>query len=61
MTSSEASSAETRKDKISLRTIIPNIITLLALVSGVSAIKFAFTGNIEASAYAILCSAILDG
>lgn len=52
---------QTPPQKISLRTIIPNLITLLALASGVSAIKFAFIGAIELSAYAILFSAILDG
>ena len=47
--------------RIDMRLIIPNIITLAALCSGVSAIKFAFAGEMGLAVVAILVSALLDG
>ena len=47
--------------RMDFRVIIPNIVTLVALCSGVSAIKFALAGQMNFAATAILISAILDG
>ena len=53
--------SEQAKKRIDIRVIIPNIITLIALASGVTAIKFAVDGRFEYAAAAILISAFLDG
>lgn len=54
--------SENQKTKrLDFRVIIPNIVTLVALCSGVSAIKFALVGQMNFAATAILFSAILDG
>lgn len=47
--------------RLDFRVIIPNIVTLVALCSGVSAVKFALAGQMNFAATAILVSAILDG
>lgn len=47
--------------RLDFRVIIPNIVTLVALCSGVSAVKFALAGQMDFAATAILVSAILDG
>ncbi len=46
---------------VPLRLLIPNMITLAALASGLTAVRFAIEGRFEASAIAILAAAILDG
>jgi CDP-diacylglycerol---serine O-phosphatidyltransferase len=50
-----------RFQPIPLRLLIPNLITLLALCLGLSAIRLAIEGRIEASVFAILFAALLDG
>lgn len=46
---------------IPLTKLLPNIITLLGLVIGVSSIRFALDGQWEKSTYCILLAAIFDG
>jgi CDP-diacylglycerol--serine O-phosphatidyltransferase len=55
---------ESRKRRfkpIPLRLIVPNVITLLALCLGLTAIRFALEGRLEFAAYAVLGAAIFDG
>lgn len=46
---------------IPIRVIIPNIITLLALCLGLTAIRFAFDERWTVAVYSILIAAVLDG
>ena len=46
---------------VPLRLLIPNLITLLALCLGLTAIRFAFEGAIEWAVSAIAAAAVLDG
>lgn len=46
---------------VPLRLLIPNVITLAALAAGLTAVRFAIEGRLEAAAVAILAAAILDG
>jgi CDP-diacylglycerol--serine O-phosphatidyltransferase len=46
---------------IPLRTLFPNIITLLAICSGLTGIRFAIEGRVEMALAAILLAAFLDG
>ncbi|MGD1036435.1 MAG: phosphatidylcholine/phosphatidylserine synthase [Roseiarcus sp.] len=46
---------------VPLRVLIPNLITLLALCLGLTAIRFAFEGAIEWAVSAIAAAAVLDG
>lgn len=43
-----------------LRLLVPNLITLLALCAGLTAIRMAFEGKTELAVYLILLAAILD-
>ena len=45
----------------SLRAIIPNAVTALALVSGLTGVKFAIAGAWEAAVTMIMVAAVLDG
>ena len=47
--------------RIPLRVLLPNLVTLLALALGLTAIRFAIEGRFENSIYAIIAAAILDG
>lgn len=47
--------------KVPLRLIIPNMVTLLALCSGLTAVRMAFEGRWEFAVGAVLFAAILDG
>lgn len=56
--------AETRRrriGRISMRAIIPNMITLLALCAGLTAVRMTLEGRWELAVYAILAAAVLDG
>jgi CDP-diacylglycerol--serine O-phosphatidyltransferase len=44
-----------------LRFVIPNVVTLLALCAGLTAIKFAVEGRFEIAVLAIVVAAVLDG
>jgi CDP-diacylglycerol---serine O-phosphatidyltransferase len=46
---------------LSLNRLIPNILTLLALCAGMTAIRLALKGHFEAAATAIIIAGILDG
>jgi len=46
---------------VPLRLLIPNLITLLALCLGLTAIRFAFEGSMEWAVSAIAAAAVLDG
>jgi CDP-diacylglycerol--serine O-phosphatidyltransferase len=46
---------------ISVRTILPSVVTLLAFISGLSSIKFALAGKWEFAVAAILFAGIFDG
>ncbi|WP_181702576.1 CDP-diacylglycerol--serine O-phosphatidyltransferase [Chthonobacter albigriseus] len=53
---------KTRRIKaIPVRVIIPNMITLLALCSGLTAIRMTIEGRWEVAVYAVLVAAVLDG
>jgi CDP-diacylglycerol--serine O-phosphatidyltransferase len=45
----------------SVNRLVPNVLTLLALCAGMTAIRFALTGNFQAAVYAIIVAGILDG
>jgi CDP-diacylglycerol--serine O-phosphatidyltransferase len=44
-----------------VRHLLPNIVTLLALCAGLTAIRFAFEGRYDIAIYAVLFAAALDG
>src|ERR671917_839759 len=46
---------------VPFRVIVPNIITLIALCLGLTAIRLAFEGRYEPAAIAIVAAALLDG
>lgn len=50
-----------RLPRLSVNSLIPNILTLLALCAGVTAIRFALQERWEAAVAAIIVAAILDG
>lgn len=47
--------------RIPIRVLLPNLVTLLALALGLTAIRFAIEGRFENSILAIIAAAILDG
>lgn len=49
-----------RRPRLSLNVMIPNMLTVLALCSGLTAIRFAYEERWEHAALAILAAAILD-
>ncbi|HUI20702.1 MAG TPA: CDP-diacylglycerol--serine O-phosphatidyltransferase [Methylocella sp.] len=46
---------------VPLRIIVPNLVTLLALCMGLTAIRFAIEGQFETAVIAVIAAAILDG
>src|SRR5260370_756341 len=46
---------------LSINRMIPNILTLLALCAGMTAIRFAINGKFEASVIAIIVAGVFDG
>jgi len=46
---------------IPVRTLVPNVITLLALCAGLTAIRFAVEGRLDVALGAIVFAAVLDG
>jgi CDP-diacylglycerol--serine O-phosphatidyltransferase len=46
---------------VPVRLLLPNVVTLLALCAGLTAIRFAIEGNFEIAIYAVLFAAALDG
>jgi CDP-diacylglycerol---serine O-phosphatidyltransferase len=45
----------------SVNRLVPNVLTLLALCAGMTAIRFAMIGNFQAAVYAIIAAGIFDG
>lgn len=45
----------------SVNRLVPNVLTLLALCAGMTAIRFAIGGNFQAAVYAIMVAGVLDG
>lgn len=50
-----------KKRPISLRAILPNMVTLLALCAGLTSIRLAMEGRFEFAVFAMVLAAILDG
>jgi CDP-diacylglycerol---serine O-phosphatidyltransferase len=50
-----------RLSGFSVNRMVPNVLTLLALCAGMTAIRFAVSGDFEAACYAILAAGIFDG
>ena len=48
-------------DKLTLIQLLPNMITVTAIVAGLTAIRFGLQGNYELAVQLILLAAILDG
>lgn len=47
--------------RIPLRVVLPNLVTLLALCMGLTAIRFAVEGRFETAVTAVMAAAVLDG
>ena len=50
-----------RLSDFSINRMVPNVLTLLALCAGMTAIRFAIGGDFEAACYAIIAAGIFDG
>jgi CDP-diacylglycerol---serine O-phosphatidyltransferase len=57
----KASMRRRRFRAVPVRTLVPNVITLLALCAGLTAIRFAAEGTLEWAVYGIVFAAVLDG
>lgn len=53
--------SHTRLRDIPVRMLVPNVLTLLAICSGLTAIRFAIEGRMELALGAIILAAVLDG
>jgi CDP-diacylglycerol---serine O-phosphatidyltransferase len=50
-----------RLSGLSVNRMVPNILTLLALCAGITAMRFAMGGNFQAAVFAIIAAGIFDG
>jgi CDP-diacylglycerol---serine O-phosphatidyltransferase len=50
-----------RIPELSVQRMVPNVLTLLALCAGMTAIRFALNGNFQAAVLAIIVAGVLDG
>ena len=50
-----------RLSDLSVNRMVPNILTLLALCAGMTAMRFAMAGNFEGAVFAIIAAGIFDG
>ena len=50
-----------RLSHFSVNRMVPNVLTLLALCAGMTAIRFAISGEFDAACYAIIAAGIFDG
>jgi CDP-diacylglycerol--serine O-phosphatidyltransferase len=50
-----------RIPELSVNRMVPNILTLLALCAGMTAIRFAINGNFQGAVCAVLVAGVLDG
>lgn len=57
----EAVERPKRLRHIPIRSVIPNLVTLLSLCAGLTSIRMGFEGRIDMAVYAILLAAVLDG
>jgi CDP-diacylglycerol--serine O-phosphatidyltransferase len=46
---------------VPMRVLIPNLVTLMALASGLTSVRFAIEGRLEHAALALVAAALLDG
>ena len=53
--------ARRRLSGFSVNRMVPNVLTVLALCAGMTAIRFAMSGNFQAAVYAIMIAGVLDG
>src|SRR6185312_5443295 len=53
--------ARRRLSGFSVNRMVPNVLTVLALCAGMTAIRFAMGGNFQAAVYAIMIAAVFDG
>ena len=61
LTTKQVEETPTRLRDVPLRTIFPNLLTLLAICSGLTSIRFAIEGRLELAVAAIIFAAFLDG
>lgn len=54
-------SARAQLRNVPVRMLVPNMVTLLALCAGLTAIRYAFEGRYDVAIYAVLFAATLDG
>lgn len=57
----EAAERPRRLRSIPIRSVIPNLVTLLSLCAGLTSIRMGFEGRVDMAVYAILVAAVLDG
>ncbi len=57
----EATERPKRLRHIPIRSVIPNLVTLLSLCAGLTSIRMGFEGRVDMAVYAILLAAVLDG
>jgi CDP-diacylglycerol---serine O-phosphatidyltransferase len=50
-----------RMPELSGNRMVPNVVTLLALCAGMTAMRFALNGDFQGAVYAIIVAAVLDG
>jgi CDP-diacylglycerol---serine O-phosphatidyltransferase len=50
-----------RLSSLSVNRMVPNVLTLLALCAGMTAIRFAMGGNFEGAVFAIIAAGVFDG
>ncbi|WP_084798354.1 CDP-diacylglycerol--serine O-phosphatidyltransferase [Pleomorphomonas koreensis] len=50
-----------RLRRIPVRSVIPNLVTLLSLCAGLTSIRMGFEGRFDMAVYAIVIAAVLDG
>lgn len=57
----EPQTKPSRFNGVPLRMLVPNLITMLSLCAGLTAIRFGLEGKLEPAAMAILIASVLDG
>lgn len=50
-----------RLKRVPLRTLLPNLVTLLALCAGLTGVRMAIEGRLELAVYLVVLAAVLDG
>ncbi|MFC7052907.1 CDP-alcohol phosphatidyltransferase family protein [Hansschlegelia quercus] len=50
-----------RLKRVPLRLLLPNLVTLLALCAGLTAVRMAIEGRLEMAVYLVVLAAVLDG